>query len=242
VVLIKQEQCGVCKDTWIDGCGLSKSEYNETKSKMLQSIKKNGGFYIGKYETGYFLEEGNTNYRSDDNHLSTEFKAVIKQNAFPYNLVTCSQAESLAKEFATNGNTSSLLFGIQWDLTLKYLKEKGVMSVSDLTSNSTNWGNYSNSTFSLTDKNSWHFISNAWKKGLYNKTQDNNVLLTTGAIKDFSRKNIYDLAGNVTEWTLETIEGAFISRGGACVYDGETFPVSTHLFRKFDRLCITIWI
>ena len=127
VVRIKRVQCGLCEDTWVDGCGLSKIEYNETKSKMLQSIKKNGGFYIGKYETGYFLEEGNTNYRSEDNHLSTEeHKAVIKQNAFPYIMVTWSQAENIAKEFATNGNTSSLLFGIQWDLVLRFLSNKGV--------------------------------------------------------------------------------------------------------------------
>ena len=39
-------------DTWYEGCGLQEQEYYENYSKMLQSIKKNNGFYIGRYEVG----------------------------------------------------------------------------------------------------------------------------------------------------------------------------------------------
>ena len=49
---------GSYSDTWYNGCGLEQTEYNTLKSTMLQSVKANGGFYIGKYEVGYELEEG----------------------------------------------------------------------------------------------------------------------------------------------------------------------------------------
>ena len=39
-------------DEWYNGCGMSKDEYNTAKSKMLQSIKTNGGFWISRYEAG----------------------------------------------------------------------------------------------------------------------------------------------------------------------------------------------
>ena len=50
-----------------------------------------------------------------------------------------------------------------------------------------------------------------------------SVLLTTGADKNFSLMNIYDLAGNVWEWTLEKTSNngspcAF--RGGSYIYSG----------------------
>ncbi len=69
--------------------------------------------------------------------LSTTINAFAKsnksKNAIPYNWVTCSEAQSLAKEMTPNSNyTSSLMFGIQWDLVCKYLEEKGGLSVSDI--------------------------------------------------------------------------------------------------------------
>ena len=214
-------------DTWYDGCGLSSGDYATKYSAMLNSIKANGGFYIGKYEAGYELPEGSTNYRSDSNKSSTSNHiAVIKQNAYPYNYVTCGQAEDLAEGFTTGGKTTTLMFGIQWDLVLKYLNNKGI-SVADLTSDSKSWGNYGNTTnATLTNGeytqymnssyqntfNTWHaytedlgsIISN---KVLNNPNMPQSVLLTTGASNKFNQKNIYDLAGNLHEWTLETSRG-----------------------------------
>ncbi len=80
------------------GTGLKFSQYQTKYKAMLKSVYENGGFYIGKYETGY--EE--TTLRNSSNRSSTSnHLAVIKQNAYPYNFVTVSQAEGLAEELAT---------------------------------------------------------------------------------------------------------------------------------------------
>lgn len=201
-----------------NGCGLSLSEYNATKHEMLNSIKENGGFYIGKYETG---NQGGT--------------AVIKQNQFPYNWVTCSQAQNLAKGFTTDGKTASLLFGIQWDLVLKFLSVKGE-ATNFLNDNSTSWGNYYNNTYNITNTEAWYSTDYGanWTKGAYNKNTEGEILLTTGAHSSFSKQKIYDLAGNVYEWTLEKTSYSNYPcaiRGGDCLNDGGDCPASD---RSYD--------
>ncbi len=201
-------------DTWYEGCGLSQSEYEENYSKMLQSIKTYGGFYIGKYEVG-IKEDAYRDFGSDyeTEHPTTE-TAVIQQNKYPYNWVTCSQAEDLAEGLATGGKTSTLMFGIQWDLVLTYLETSGVLTYDDLVDDSGSWGNYADvqfpvsqgnkyaildqSTYELSD---WKFIQESYSKP--NSGTESMVLLSTGATERNSKMNIYDLAGNVAEWTLE---------------------------------------
>ena len=96
---------------------VDEKEYKDHKKSMLKSVYQNGGFYIGRYEAGTITPR----YTKDD-ELAT---AVIRQDVYPYNFITCAQAQTKSKELGTGGKTSSLMFGIQWDLVLKYIEEKG---------------------------------------------------------------------------------------------------------------------
>ena len=184
--------------------GLTTDKYTELKQNMLKSVYQNGGFYVGKYETGI---EDSPKISGSSTTAPTEIP-VIKQNAYPYNNVTCSQAQTLASNMKSGNYTSSLMFGVQWDLVLKYLETKGTAQ-ADLKTNSTNWGNYSNSLWNITNENSKYAIyTNSklgdWTNGAYGKKDSNkSVLLSTGASETFCKHGIYDLAGNVWEWTLE---------------------------------------
>ncbi len=206
-----------CTDEWgaQTATGLTSDQYTELKQKMLRSVYKNGGFYIGKYETGI---EGTPRTSGDANTMPTE-TPVIKQNAYPYTCVTSSQAQTLASGFASNlnGYTSSLLFGVQWDLTLKYLETKGATQ-AELKEDSTNWGNYYDNSWNITNTNSKYSINGStWTNGAYGQKSSNEyVLLSTGASDTFSKQGIYDLAGNVDEWTLEAAyySNNRTSRGG----------------------------
>lgn len=223
-------------DAWYNGCGLQEEEYNTVKSKMLRSIKENGGFYIGKYETGIddssIEDTATTTTGLRISSGETTQTAVIKQNMQPYTCVTCSQAENLAKGFATDGKTASLLFGIQWDLVLKYIKVKEDLSNNTmLIYSSINWGNYYNNLYSITNPKAWYSINNGanWTKGEYSKTSNATTILTTGAHTDFLKQKIYDLAGNVYEWTLEKSASASepcVFRGGSYINGGDGNPVS----------------
>ena len=209
-------------DEWYseDQYGLTKEEYVNLKKNMLKSVYENGGFYIGRYEVGSF----DNPVTSSDNTR----KPVIQQGAYPYNYVTCSEAQKLSNDLSIGEKTSSLMFGIQWDLVLKYLETKGVPE-SELKTNSGSWGNYRNSEFLVPKGNKytiyvdsrfegWLIAENDYNKLLYDTTGD-GVLLSTGATKRNSKMNIYDLAGNLWEWTLEKS----LSTNSPCAGRGRCF-------------------
>ena len=205
--------------------GLTSEQYTQLKQKMLKSVYQNGGFYIGKYETG--TETARTSGSSSTAPTDTP---VIKQNAYPYNYVTCSQAQTLASNMEHGDRTTSLMFGVQWDLVMKYLETKGTAQ-ADLKTDSTNWGNYSNSVWNITNANLKYTTNDSgWTTATEkSKTASERILLSTGASESFSKMGIYDLAGNVWEWTLEytSITGAPCAyRGGNSDSSGSRNPAS----------------
>ena len=199
-----------------NGCGLTYYEYQTAYKKMLSSIYTYGGFWISRYEIGDSTATINNSIRTSNS--GTTGIAVSKINQIPYNYVTCAQAQLLANGMSPDVNkTSSLLFGIQWDLTCKFLEEKSDLTKDDIKSDSTSWGNYKNSSLNLT-RGKYNIASDSlesiWKN--YNIDTENYVvnlktlssenysqLLTTGASEQTNKLNIYDLAGNEWEWTLE---------------------------------------
>lgn len=180
--------------------GLSPENYTATKNKMLKSIYQNGGFYIGRYETG--ILESYRDYYSD----STEEIPVIQANAYPYNYVTAFQAQSLAKSMYSGSYTSSLMFGLQWDLVMKYLETKGVFaSAEELGTKGLTLGNYYDNTYYVTNPKAKYSLgtgTTTWENPAYEKYNKQAVYLTTGANTTFCHQNIYDLAGNLAEWTF----------------------------------------
>ena len=233
------------KDTNTDG-----TTYSDDYKNMLKSVYTNGGFWLGRYEAGL---EGDTP-RISSTAISASDKAVVKQNKIPYNFVTRDEAQELATRMNYNGCTSSLIFGIQWDLTLKYIEEKTVELAeeankdtvradikSKLTSNSTTIGNYYNSEFTLNrgkfatynDLSDWKSYNSEEKQTLVTGSQkqaqssnSNAILLTTGATDATNLQNIYDIAGNVWEWTREiyATSNPCVVRGGCYYYDGSNNP------------------
>ena len=207
--------------------GLKSEQYTELKQKMLKSVYQNGGFYVGKYETG--IED--TPKTSGSSSIAPTETPVIKPNAYPYNNVTCSQAQTLASKMESGNYTSSLMFGVQWDLVLKYLETKGTAQ-ADLKTDSTNWGNYKDNLWNITNANLKYSTNygSEWTNGAYGKKDSNkSVLLSTGASETFSKQGIYDIAGNVWEWTLEYTarsSNPCAGRGGNCNYDGSIVPAA----------------
>ena len=223
-------------DEWYDGCGLKQEEYTILKQNMLKSIYENEGFFVGRYEVGSFDNPVTSN--------DTTRTAVIQKYAYPYNYVTCSQAEELSEKLAIGGKTSSLMFGLQWDLILKYIEMNGDWDTSNheasyyLKEDSSSWGNYSDAEFSVQKGNKYAVYSNSilgdWKEIQANyikssdDTKNNRVLLTTGATNRNSKMNIYDLAGNMFECTIEKSNNdiALASRRGG-VYGHERYSISS---------------
>ena len=215
------------KDEYYSGVGLTSEEYYSLKKMMLKSVYQNGGFYVGKYETGV-MENPRYKESSSATVMPTD-TPVIKQNAYPYNNITCSQAQTLASNMESGNHTSSLMFGVQWDLVLKYLETKGTAQ-ADLTTESTSWGNYINNAWNITNVDSKYYKKPNWTSGAYGaKGGYAGVLLSTGASEEFGKQGIYDLAGNVYEWTLEKTSNSgrpCAVRGGDYVCPGKRYPAA----------------
>ena len=211
-------------DNWYNGCGISNStEYVNLKNKMLESVYEKGGFWISQYEIGADTIATST---------GTSRTPISKADMYPYTYVTCAQAQQLSTDMKSNDLTSSLLFGIQWDLTLKFIEENGCVTKNQIISDSTSWGNYQNSNFTIykgkySNDNGVNYTD---VSGFYNISHTSTgeyTLLTTGATKRNSGINIFDLAGNLCEYTLEQSEQKSVIRGGIYTEAGDSSSASS---------------
>ena len=216
--------------------GLTSDQYTALKQKMLKSVYQNGGFYIGKYETG--VEETPSSLEGSGITYYEGRVSVIKRNVCPYNIVTCSEAQTLASNMEAGEYTTSLMFGVQWDLVLKYLETKG-NSQEELKTDSTSWGNYWNNSYNITNSEAKYVDINVasnriWVSTPYGAKDGQQILLSTGASDDFCKQGIYDLAGNISEWTLECLNSSIASRGGVFIERGTEGPASSRFGRSAD--------
>ena len=181
-------------------------------TELTKSIYKYGGFYIGRYEAG------STTARTSSSSQTAEF--VVQQDKYPYNYIIWGKSMSDVSEGAvylsnnlyasTNTNygaTSMLCTGASWDSMLDFIKDSS-HSVTD----GTTWGNYGDSeTYTINrGKYAVYNTSNNTLENFqdvvneYPKEKGKSILLTTGATERNCSKNIYDVAGNVYEWTTES--------------------------------------
>ena len=211
--------------------------YNNLKNSMLKSVYENGGFYVGRYEAGIETtgtnRTSNTDKNSEGKYITPSTTPVSKADAYPYTYVTRTQAQNLASNVNSGTKTSSLMFGVQWDLVLAFMHNKGNIADSTLTSNSTTMGNYkvnlwtiknANAKYSTNSGSTFTACPNPFKKESYS-----SILLTTGADSSFSVQNIYDIAGNVWEWTLEKTSNTnnpCADRGGFFIGTGSDYPAA----------------
>ena len=190
------------KRTWYTGYD-SFSEYSEALPEDEKtSVERYKGFYIGRYEAG---DKENTEAKTLRSSNDVTKTVTIKANQAPYNNVTKTQAISLAEGFATKQGykaKTKLVSSYAWDTTIAFLQKVN----SDYGSSSEE-GNYKDTTFSYTD------ITGARQT----KAKNSNVLVPTGQTTPVC--NIYDMGGNVFEWTTESCSNTdypCAGRGGYC--------------------------
>ena len=231
---------------------LTSSEYTELKNSMLKSVYENGGFYVGRYEAGITENRtSNTDKNTDGKYIMPSTAPVSKADAYPYTWVTRTQAQNLASNVNSGTKTSSLMFGVQWDLVLAFMSRDTakITSTDVLTKNSTVIGNYRDSVFQLSQTGKYatmsaYNLSSTWnpsttptanfvdtsRNKIAQSSDSNGILVTTGTSEKNKVMNIYDIAGNVWERTLENTSDtnrpcAF--RGGGCDNTGSGSPASS---------------
>ena len=192
------------KRTWYTGEDpFSDSDYSEALPEDEKtSVEKYKGFYIGRYEAG---DKENTEAKTLRSSNDVTKTVTIKAGQVPYNYVTRTQAVSLAEGFATKQGykaKTKLVSSYAWDTTIAFLQK-----VNSDYGNSSEEGNYKDTTFPYTD------ITGASQT----KASNSQVLVPTGQTTPVC--NIYDMGGNVLEWTTESCSSTkypYALRGGHC--------------------------
>ena len=199
---------------------------DDAKHVMLKSVYENGGFYIGRFE------EGTANAK-ESTTKGTSAGPVSKINMYPYRSLTLPEAMDLTKKVNAGNRTCTLMYEVQWNLVLAHLHNKGNISDTVLTQNSDSIGNTSSVSFTLNRGKYYANYNRGWQAynvDYYNEDdeyylvkskvkQKHAALLTTGAADRNKVMNIYDFAGNLTEWTI----GVYSSTHWPCVVRGNSY-------------------
>ena len=171
-------------EPYADGYATEEQEYYA----MMQSVQKYNGFYIGRFEAG----DGDA--IGERQTYTVAHKVVSKKGAYVYDVVPWGKtmndtsattirgeevegAVELSKNMYKGSSSvvSTLCYGVQWDATLNFISD----AEHDI-KNSSSWGRNVNSSVEVP-----------------------GITATCGFSEIWKAKNIYDLAGNCNEWTME---------------------------------------
>ena len=117
---------------------------------------------------------------------------------------------------ASNKVEARMIWGCQWDVTMNWLISSGAKTSDEVNKDSSTWGNYSN-----------YNAANNYTEGTAGYEKNAGSPQNTGSSENWKANNIYDLAGNVWEWTQEA-DGTFYraGRGGGYRSYGSGDPAS----------------
>ncbi len=223
------------EQNYVNSCKEADDNNKTIESEELyKSIKKYKGFYIARYEAG-IEDEFKTNIQDGT------LQPLSKQNVHVWNRIRWGSAygyalDGIQGDDRENGavkvsrsmypNTeklktynlpndltndtgviSTLCYGVQWDLTMDFLKDiDNPYTKTKYVEDSSNMGWFGTNSKSTLQKTGTNL----------NENNSNCV------------KNIYDLAGNVYEWTMESYKDNFrIYRGGMYEMGNKDISAST---------------
>ena len=174
---------------------------------------------------------------------------VSKKNTPSWNYISQTNSKTVSENMYGESKTikSYLIDGTAWDTITQWVSDSTKKSVTD----STAWGNYYNANYTLkglyarhqgrtAKDNVWRwFPAYVYNNGSYTKGSEYTEVATGVTVEgDPTRNsacNIYDMAGNMWEWTTETgkhdskatdATNYAVLRGGSFSDSGSNYPVS----------------
>ena len=195
-----------CSEPFTSATSWEIDAYNSMKT----SVETNNGFYVARFEAS----EG------------TGSKAESKPGVEPWRYIAwgnsmtdigtegaVAKAQNMYTDKNTYGVTSTLIYGCEWDAIMNWLDPK-----------------YSTATAEdPCDADS--IVVNSDGHGNLNT----DSVVDCGTYDTDRLKNIYDLCGNLGEWTMEANSSdSRVARGGDFFYSGSESPVSGRDYRSPD--------
>ena len=166
------------------------SEYNE----MVNKVSQNGGFWVGRYETSNMSDETTTSY-SESNKIQVGSKRNTTNGTRSVTWFRIYAQEKIYSEKALGSEEtqkSSMIWGSQYEQIMIWMKEEASSEQAQ------SRGKY--------------YVTNGVGKGNFGTIEgiddgnpDTSKPAPTGSRDEYSVKNVFDLAGNLHEWTLEAL-------------------------------------
>ena len=152
-------------------------------------------------------------------HASREKdKLVFKKGNMPWVNINYHDAEALAANYARGSKDviSQITSGAAFDTVLRWIIKSRAKTFKQVAHDSTSWGNYKNTAESC------------------------HKVMHTGSNEYWCANGIYDLAGNVEEWTSEKFAKSLrVARGGFYKGGGEFWPAADRSHNSPNDYCIS---
>jgi len=198
----------------------------------VESVRENGGFYVARFEAGIpstasFYPGAQNKYTTTGRDTDTVIP-VSKAGSASWNYISQHNAVKVSSKMYEGNNSveSRLIDSYAWDTIVNWMAGSGV-NVKD----STSYGNYINTTITanglyvehINNSDGTWTTSTNYGNGSITLGRDivegKNIYkeIATGASEKTKVKNIYDMAGNMWEWTTE--------KGRYNIVNGEEYVV-----------------
>lgn len=230
----------------------SQNGYYDTSTNSAEKtqIEKYGGFYVGRYEAGTSNIKGvnfssiiTTGLTTDDTNYTnvTSGNVTSKANEIPYYHADYKTAVEMSERMYKSDTerkkyvNSGLVTGTMWDVMIKLMNEKTSCNLSS----SGDWGNYYDKEWKISrgsycevnssgGHSSWATVSS---DSGYKKEKSSRVILSTASNNSFDKYHLYDVAGNLWEWTQEMAFNSntnerFMVRGASFYNLYDSYPAS----------------
>ena len=224
-----------------------------TPSGEYKLVTKYGGFYVGRYEAGvgdvklpnvdFSAQNTASGWQNRDFSLNsntlTSGKISEKAGEIPYYHSDFKTAQILSQNmYQTDSVQSGLVTGTMWDFIMKFIISSNNNNDDSIVKSNSSWGNY---------KNTGSIVKYTAGQGRYAGVNSSNGAMTsafvtsdasyhygirtTASSEGVKKNNLYDIAGNLWEWSEESASiGRYMLRGGS-FYDAFTgYPACSRAY------------
>ena len=179
-----------------------KTDLQTDFNTMVTRVANKGGFWVGRYETSQMSNSTTTTYtESNEIQVGVKRGTTTGISGVTWHRMYAEQKIYKSLVLTESENvTSSIIWGSQWDQIMIWMKSEP--------------SKYTDSTY--TGK---FYVTNAVNMGNFGTISgvDDGYIgpVPTGYSESYKVKNVFDLAGNVNDRTLETDDVVYrVGRGG----------------------------